>query len=134
MNGTLLVAILSVRSSYLRNVEGPVTANDAPDTVQWWLGSGGTWRIKTFALDHDIHTHAASHSLTVDQARDNTRRQYGDVIQQLAQVPITNVDDEVATVGALEKAGLAPIFEVASDHFMFWKPDRARYFSQSAPV
>ncbi len=134
MNGTLFVAILSVRSSYLRNVESPATETDVPDTVQWWLGSGGVWRIKTFALDHDIHTHSAGQSLTLDQARDNTERHYGDVIRRLAEVPIPEVDDESAVVSALEKAGLAPLFELASGRFVFWKPDRDRYYSQSTPA
>jgi len=134
MDGTLFIAVLSVRSSYARNVEELAGKADAPDTVQWWLGSQGVWRIKTFALDHDIHTYSVDQTMTLEQARDNTQRHYSDVIQKFAQVTIPNADDEGAVRRALETAGLAPIFEVASGRFVFWKPDQERYFSQSTPA
>ena len=133
MKGTLLVAILSVRSSYLRNVEESVTETDVPDTVQWWLGSGGVWRIKTFALDHDIHTHSVSQSFTLSQAQENTQRHYGDVIRRLEQVQIPDADNKNALTQSFEEVGLTPTFDVASNLFVFWKPDQARYFSQSTP-
>src|SRR5207245_4972487 len=52
---TLVLAVLSVQSSYRNNTEKP--ASDVCDTVQWWITPDNTWRIKTFALDHDIHVH-----------------------------------------------------------------------------
>jgi hypothetical protein len=58
MRGTLVLAILSIQSSYARDVEQSLdTPDDVPDTLQWWVSPQGSWRIKTYALDHDIHTH-----------------------------------------------------------------------------
>jgi len=56
MRGILVLAVLTIKSSYSQNVELAVAhAGDAPDTVQWWIGEGGCWRLRTYAIDHDIH-------------------------------------------------------------------------------
>jgi hypothetical protein len=48
MRGTLLLALLSVKSSYLREIETVLeNADDVPDTLQWWFGDGGCWRMRT---------------------------------------------------------------------------------------
>jgi len=53
MRGILLLAVLSVKSSYSREEETPLeSAEDTPDTLQWWFGEGGCWRIRTYTLDH----------------------------------------------------------------------------------
>lgn len=52
----LLVFQLAVQSSYTDNVEHEADGNQF-DTVQWWFSESETWRIKTFAIDQDIHTH-----------------------------------------------------------------------------
>ena len=49
----LVLAILSIQSSYLEDKEIP--AERIPDTVQFWYSPGITWRVKTYAIDHDIH-------------------------------------------------------------------------------
>ncbi|RYD35914.1 MAG: hypothetical protein EOP85_18640, partial [Verrucomicrobiaceae bacterium] len=52
---TLILAVLNIESSYLDNLERP--AGDARDTVQFWFAPDTQWRIKTYAIDHDIHIH-----------------------------------------------------------------------------
>ena len=52
---TLILAVLTVESSYLQEVERPT--KNVPDTVQFWFTPDSQWRIKTFAIDHDIHVH-----------------------------------------------------------------------------
>ena len=43
MRGLLFLAVLSVKTSYFRNMELSVEdANDVPDTLQWWFGTGRT--------------------------------------------------------------------------------------------
>ena len=74
---TLIVAILSIESSYLDEVERPV--KDVPDTVQFWLTSASQWRIKTYAIDHDIHVHRlggeqSATRLSVDFAKRNIEK------------------------------------------------------------
>jgi hypothetical protein len=51
----LVVVLLTVESSYLRNTERPV--DGVSDTVQFCFTHDRDWRIKTYAMDHDIHVH-----------------------------------------------------------------------------
>ena len=42
MRGILFLAVLSVKSSYSRDIELSVEGpNDVPDTLQWWFGARG---------------------------------------------------------------------------------------------
>jgi hypothetical protein len=52
---TLVLAILTTESSYAQNVERAATA--VPDTIQFWLTPEKQWRIRTYAIDHDIHVY-----------------------------------------------------------------------------
>src|SRR4051812_9427979 len=79
---TLILAILTVESSYLQEVEHP--AKTVPDTVQFWFAPDSQWRIKTFAIDHDIHVHRIGATNTTDRlttefAENNIQKAYGDV-------------------------------------------------------
>src|SRR5216684_2122170 len=51
----LVLALLTVESSYTQNIERP--ASKTPDTLQFWIAPDGTWRIKTYAIDEDVHIH-----------------------------------------------------------------------------
>ena len=85
MRGILLLALLSVKSSYSREIEIPLeNADDIPDTLQWWFGEGGCWRVRTYALDHDVHAYPVGNSLqtTVELAKKNNQDNYGDVITE----------------------------------------------------
>ncbi len=64
MRGILLPAVLTVKSSYSREIETALeNADDVPDTLQGWFGNGGSWRIRTYALDHDIHAYQVANPL-----------------------------------------------------------------------
>ena len=43
----LIVGLLRVQSSYASNFEAP--ADGRPDTIQWFIGPGQTWRVRTYA-------------------------------------------------------------------------------------
>jgi hypothetical protein len=44
MHGILLLAILTVKSTYSRKIEIPLEdSDDVPDTLQWWFGERGCW-------------------------------------------------------------------------------------------
>jgi hypothetical protein len=46
-DGTLVLAILAVRSSYALQIELPLKSEaDVPDTLQCWIVPTGTWRIR----------------------------------------------------------------------------------------
>jgi len=135
MQGKLLVAVLTVRGSYLRELEEPALPGEPPDTLQWWISASGCWRIRTYALDHDIHTHSVSGGVEEIEnlARANTEKHYGDVLAALHAIDIADATATDATAAALAASDLGPNFDVAAGRFMFWRPDDARYRSQSDP-
>ncbi|HET6158390.1 MAG TPA: hypothetical protein VFE34_08610 [Dongiaceae bacterium] len=135
MRGTLLLAILSTRSSYAQEIEDPIDGpSDVPDTLQWWITPEVTWRIRTYALDHDIHTHEM-HGLAdaIRLAPANNEKNYGDIIAAQHQFDFADCTDKSETDAALSEAGLTPRLEVALGQFAFWKPDDAKYRTQSTP-
>jgi hypothetical protein len=82
----LLVALLTTEGSYKNNIERP--ASTVADTVQFAMSKQSTWRIRTFAIDHDIHTHSIGklpngNSYGPVEAEQNIRKTYGDVIQAI---------------------------------------------------
>lgn len=135
MQGTLVLTILTIRSSYRRAVEERLDTDVCvPDTVQWWVAPTGTWRIRTYALDHDIHTHSIGQADNLKElALSNTQKNYGDIIQSQHVIELTDCLDADKTSAALRAVGLEPRIEVAPGRFVFWKPDEARYHSQSEP-
>jgi hypothetical protein len=135
MQGILFLAILSVRTSYTRDTEEPAQENQPADTVQWWISPAGTWRIRTYALDHDIHTHSIADTCDLlELARDTTLKHYSDVLRQQHEIVLNDTTDHAATSSEFRAAGLDPTgVEIAPDRFLFWRPDDARYRSQSTP-
>jgi hypothetical protein len=128
----LIVARLTVSSSYRQNVEQP--ADERFDTVQFHLpGSGDTaYRVRTFALDHDIHVHQIgcpadrAHEL----ARGHLDRVYGLVLASVNTIALSrqstqDLRDAGTTSGELEVAD--------GGRFAFWNPDGARYATRSDP-
>ena len=134
MHGTLILAILTVQSSYAAETEHPVRVGEVPDTLQWWLGNQA-WRIKTFAIDHDIHTYTVgpNKSGLVELAKQNNLKHYGDVLAEQHELRFSDCSDAAEVAAVLAGAGLAGSLEVAPPDFVFWKPDDARYHSQTKP-
>jgi hypothetical protein len=135
MRGILLLAILSVKSSYSRAIESALEgANDVPDTLQWWFGQGGCWRVRTYALDHDIHVFQVANSAqtTVELAKKNNHDHYSDITREQHQIHFLNCANRAETKAEFEKIGLAPRLEI-NDQFAFWKPDDADYRTKSKP-
>ena len=135
MRGTLLLAILTTKSSYVQEVEEPIDgSSDVPDTLQWWIAPEVTWRIRTYALDHDIHAHEMRGLVdAIRLARANNEKNYGDIISVQHQFDFADCTDKSETDAAMSAAGLEPRLEVAAGRFAFWKPDDAKYRTQSTP-
>jgi hypothetical protein len=136
MQGTLLLATLTVRGSYGRDIELPLTSEaDVPDTLQWWIAAAGAWRIRTYAIDHDIHVHqiggTAADILTL--ARQNNRDHYGDVIKAEYAVSFADCRNQDEVQAEFRRVGLEPRLEIAPDRFAFWRPDDAKYSTKSEP-
>jgi hypothetical protein len=135
MRGTLVVGVLTVSSSYKREVEHPLEDGGVPDTVQWWIAETGSWRIRTYALDHDIHTFSVGSSPEGlrELAIENTQKHYGDVLARLVAFEIADTSDQEDLRAYFGEAEMTPYFDVADGQFMFWKPDDAEYHTQSSP-
>jgi hypothetical protein len=136
MRGTLLLAVLTIKSSYSRNLEIPVEgAGDTPDTLQWWFGDGGCYRIRTYAIDHDIHVFQIGDSpnTTLELARTNNLKNYGDVIKMWHEIDVANWTDASELHAAFGRIGFASRIEGKPGQFMFWKPDDAQYATKSRP-
>ena len=136
MRGTLLLAILSVKSSYSREVEEQLESDeDVPDTLQWWISANGSWRIKTYALDHDIHTHSIGGDRPdlLEVAKANNAKHYGDVIREQYVLELEDCTNQSEVQRSFAAIDLEPRLEVAPGRFAFWKPDDAKYRSQSTP-
>jgi hypothetical protein len=136
MQGTLILAILNMKSSYAQEVEESLERDDdIPDTLQWWIGTESAWRIKTFALDHDIHVYSVGpgNEALVQLALDNNTKHYGDVIACQHVLQLTDCEDSEEVQKLFHSIGLASRLEVAPGRFAFWKPDDAKYSTQSQP-
>jgi hypothetical protein len=138
MQGTLVLTILSVQSSYRENVERPLVSGfDIPDTIQWWIAPNASWRIRTFGIDHDIHTYSLGNAEDgdadglVDLALSNAEKHYGDVIQSQHVIHLADSSDANEIESAFREAGLRSRIEIAPGRFAFWKPDDAPYETKS---
>jgi hypothetical protein len=136
MQGTLVLAILTVKSSYAQNIELPLEGDaDVPDTLQWWIASTGARRIRTYAIDHDIHTYQVDGNpndlLTL--AIEGNRKRYGDVLKAEHVVQFANCLDQSEVRAKFGAICVLPRLEVA-DSFAFWKPDDVRYSELASQI
>lgn len=140
MKGTLHIFILNIQSSYMMNVECPAEGDAPPDTVQWWFSARKIWRIRTYAIDHDIHTHFLNMRDEADLPMDSeailveiTIKRYGDVLRETHRLELAN-GNAAQLDKIFEAAGLAPRYEISRPDFLFWKPDGAKYSTKSHPT
>jgi hypothetical protein len=136
MQGTLVLAILAVRSSYGQQIEVRLgDSKDIPDTLQWWIAASGTWLIRTYAIDHDIHTHQVDgkpDDLLV-LASEGNRKHYDDVLGAEHVLQFSDCNDRSEVQAKFQAVGLEPRLEIAAGRFAFWKPDDLRYSTKTAP-
>lgn len=131
MTTVLVVFFLSVQSSYARNTELDAT-EDSFDTVQFLCVDGTCWRIKTHAIDQDVHVWSIGGvDDIVGLARTNTEKNYGDVLTESC---ILESDAGLDGIRAqLAQKGLTPTLEVSGAGFAFWAPAGTKYRSKSRP-
>lgn len=133
MRVVLVIFVLSIRSSYLRNTEREAS-DDAFDTVQFLWTEQGAWRIRTYAEDQDVHTW--SFQIAADElvalARQNTEKHYGDVLAEGYVIDTTDGEDGVRR--ELQARGLPDHLEIGSRGLMFWTPEGSNYRTRSRPT
>jgi hypothetical protein len=132
METVLVVFRLAVKSSYVQNVE--VDANvEEFDTVQFYYGGADCWRIKTFAVDQDVHAwNIGKVEDLVALARANTEKHYGDVLSEGYILKSVSGLDGIRL--ELTERGLDSHLEIASAGFVFWTPEGTTYRSKSRPA
>lgn len=135
-SGTLVIGILSIESSYAENIERPARAT--PDTLQFWIGPTDVWRIRTYAIDHDIHPNFIRDMLTrksqpVDFAVNHINKHYGNVLASIVILKLADTSENVVKP-LLQERKLTGHLEVAPRFgFAFWNPDSGHYRSTSTP-
>ncbi len=132
-NIILIIFMLNIESSYLENIER--SATPPADTVQFALIKGQAWRIKTYAIDHDVHVWGLG-PMELDKfnelAVSNTEKHYGDVLHKKTTIQSRNGLEELKS--ELKKSGLPVNLEIPkSKEFVFWVPEPNVYKSKSTP-
>lgn len=132
METILIIFVLTIQGSYVQNVEAAAVGSNA-DTVQFFIEPNQAWRIKTFAMDQDVHVYSLGvskgsiESLVVE----STERTYGDVIAKKyvirSKKGIEGLKEE------LKNVGLNQSLEVSKSGFAFWVPENTKYRSKSQP-
>jgi hypothetical protein len=125
----LIAARLSIRSSFAQAHEEPAAGDF--DTVQFHLPTDGAaaYRVRTFAIDHDIHVHRIDGLASEEAVRAHLERVYGDVLASVHSIPVDHRSTE-----DLLAAGITFGHLEVTDDFAFWNPDGERYFTQSNPT
>jgi len=133
---TIILVPLLVRGSYIEDREIRLEElEDNIDTLQWIINDDITFRIRTFALDYDIHIHKVGKADfdIVEYAIQSNHKYYGNIMhRQYAQI-LNNFPALTEGNELLESLGLPGEFRPLFDKYMYWSPDREEYFSQSRP-
>ncbi|QPF75002.1 hypothetical protein G8A07_20175 [Roseateles sp. DAIF2] len=136
MSSTQLILFrLSIRSSYALNMEEAAT-EDEFDTIQFFAAADGSvWRIKTYAVDQDVHVWTLDGSEIgsdlVEIAVGNTEANYGDVLDEGY---VLSSDTGLAGLREqLEARGLPPHLNETSFGAVFWTPPDTNYKTKSRP-
>jgi hypothetical protein len=130
--GTLVLGILTVESSYAEDIERP--SRGVPDTLQLWLGADRAWRIKTYAIDHDVHAHRLGLGpWPAEWAREHIQKHYGDVLASLVILDFPDTTDRNAAQRVLTQHKLKGHLEIAKRGFAFWNPDGGQYETKTKP-
>lgn len=133
---TLILGILNIESSYLDNLERPAGA--VPDTVRFWFTPDSQWRIKTYAIDHDIHIYKLSMKdgakvFDISRACENISDAYDDVLSELLMLEFPDPADEAAVREILQESELTGTLVPTGKGCYFYNPEGGAYRSQSNP-
>ena len=134
---TLIVGVLTIESSGALEVERP--AETVSDTVQFWIAPARRWKIRTYAIDRDVHAWdladlGTARDEPIDFAIDHIKKHYGDILSRVVNVDFLHPKDRVSTAAALAATGLGGSLQVAEfdgTAIAFWTPDGTVYLTRS---
>lgn len=132
---TLVLAVLSIESSYASDVERP--AREVPDTVQFWLAADGQWTIRTHAADHDVRVHRITvrpdgSPYPPAHAEALVEKHYADVTARRVTLSFPDPGDAAETARILASRGLGGCLVAMPDGWSFYNPDCGEYRPRSA--
>ena len=127
MLDTLLIFTLQIKSSYLQNKELP--ADTDFDTLQFYAHGDIVWRVKTYAIDSDIHIHrinprGKSLQETLAFLADSTKAHYGAVMAKEFEISLTGPSDADTANAFFAEHNLPGKLESHED-YAFWNPNGA---------
>lgn len=135
---TLIIVTLNVKSSYINDVEKILGANNVPDTIQFWLeyNKSIVWRIRTFAIDHDIHISKMDFKNIKDKNLPSflieiTTKNYGDILQSIKILNFSNLENKDLIKEVFKTNDLELNLEI-NQNFAFRNPDNKKYRTQSS--
>lgn len=132
MKATLVIFFLTIQSSYANDSESDATPTTF-DTVQFYAAGDAAWRIKTYAMDEDVHFWSLGEQTEdiVALARRSTEKHYGDV---LAETCVIETEDGIEGLKReLASHGLETNLELPPFGAVFWAPAGTRYRTKSEP-
>ncbi|RYD37658.1 MAG: hypothetical protein EOP87_03105 [Verrucomicrobiaceae bacterium] len=133
---TLILAVLNIESSYLDNLERSATT--VPDTVQFFFTAEKQWRIRTYAIDHDLHIHQVESGSDEEPfdpgtACDIISESYDDVISDFLMLEFPDPTDTAAVTEILRESQLTGTLVPTPEGCYFYSPDATAYRKQSNP-
>jgi hypothetical protein len=129
----LIIGKLKTKGSFRDDREYP--ADELFDTVQFWVDGPELWRIRTFAVDHDIHIHQleGEGEDPVQWAREHIVGLFEDVLAELITLEFDGRASSLAAMAVLAAKDLPGHIVQTAHGFAFWNPDDADYRTQSRP-
>ena len=132
MRLTLLLFFLSEQTSYASDESTDATPT-AFDTLQFLATPDGGWRIRTYAMDQDVHVYsmAVPREGFLEVAHANAERHYGDIVAR--RIVIDTLDGVDGLRSALRAEGLDDHLEIGKNGMLFWAPAGSEYRTRSEP-
>lgn len=129
----LIIGKLKTRGSFKDDREFP--ADELFDTCQFWADRDQFWRIRTFAVDHDIHIHQleGEGENPAEWARDHLLELFGDVLAEIITLDFDATASSLHITALLASKDLPGHIVQTAHGFAFWNPDDADYRTQSRP-
>lgn len=131
----LIIFKLGIKSSFVQNKEEK--ADKLFDTLQFWINKDSIIRIRTFAVDHDIHIHQVglrgSIKNTIQFLIESTEKHYEDIVQGKYFLNIEDAQDKNKIKAAFKAVKLKPNL-VVTPYSCYWNPDGMKYLNISKPL
>jgi hypothetical protein len=130
---TLVVGQLSIESSRTDEDERP--ASGTADTVQFWITSTRRWKIRTFAVDHDVLAYdlgdlGTARHRPVEFAVEHIAKHYEEILRSTKIIELRDPrvrDESARALSAHGLGGLLQRCQAGDAEIWLWSPDGEQY-------